>query len=164
MDAFPHFTAAAHAIDSTVDELSALGLHHLARGLADHTITTHDARHQLQERRRVRALITGPRIYDVETSWIERGWINAEWVNVTHGGAQGLIRSSENALDGDPQRFYALLTFGGEDIEFDTVQQIEDAIAALTDLHDAARELPFDQTTTTGNGHPTDAVVAQSAA
>ena len=141
VDAFPHFTAAAHAIDSTCDELSALGLHHLARGLADHTVTPDDARAQLEERRRVRALITGPVVVDRDPDWSERGWVSLMWVNVRHGGAQGLIRSSANTLDGDPQKFYALLTAGGEDIEFNSVQEIDDAIAALTDLRDAAREL-----------------------
>ena len=143
MDVFPHLTATAAAIDSTVEELSALGLGHLTHGLADHTIAPDDARQQLKERRRVRALITGPVVFDRETSWGEHGWINLEWVNVRHGGAQGLIRSSENVLDGGSQKFYGLLCAGGEDIEFTTVQQIDDAIAALSDLRDAARHLPF---------------------
>lgn len=145
MDFHPHLTAAAHAIDSTVEELSTLGLGHLTHGLAGHTITTHDARQELQERRRVRALITGPYVYDRETSWCERGWINLEWTNVTHGGAQGLIRSSENVLDADRRTFYALLTFGGEDVEFTTVEEIENAMKVLTDLQDAAQELPMGQ-------------------
>ncbi|MBE7195002.1 MAG: hypothetical protein INR66_21305 [Gordonia polyisoprenivorans] len=145
MDFHPHLTAAAQAIDSTREELSALGLGHLTHALADHTITPDDAHHQLQERRRVRALITGPVVYDVETHWTERGWLNLEWTNVTHGGAQGLIRSSENVLDAAPRTFYALLSFGGEDVEFTTVEEIENAMKVLTDLRDAARELPFDQ-------------------
>ena len=148
MDFHPHLTAAAQAIDSTREELSTLGLGHLAHGLADHTITTDDALQQLKERRRVRALITGPVVFDRETSWGEHGWVNLEWVNVRHGGAQGLVRSSANALDGDPIKFYALLSFGGEDVEFTNVEEIENAMKVLTDLRDAARELPMGQPAT----------------
>ena len=136
-------TDAANLIDSTCDELGHLGLWEVLHGLIDHTIDVETARAALEGRRRVSALITGPRVYNVETRWGEHTWVNLEWVNVTHGTAQGVIRSTSNAFEGEPNKFYALLCAGGEDIEFDTVEQIDNAIAALNDLRDAARELPF---------------------
>lgn len=123
--------AAAHAFNTTPDELLALNLGRLVTALDDGLITPEQGQELIARHRRGHALLANATVIANGVDYGAPGHVTVNHATVTHGNYEGSIRTSFDV--GAGAETYAYLS---GDEQFDTPQQLRDAISVLADLAD----------------------------